>query len=32
MIMDELVMNGSVVETNKTNLLAPIGLLEKASA
>ena len=30
-IVDEMLMNGSIVETNKQNILAPIQLLEKAS-
>ncbi|KAK9824391.1 hypothetical protein WJX72_009950 [[Myrmecia] bisecta] len=31
-IVDEMLMNGCIVETNKTNVLAPIQLLEKAAA
>mmetsp|Transcript_25761 Transcript_25761/g.43179 ORF Transcript_25761/g.43179 Transcript_25761/m.43179 type:complete len:145 (+) Transcript_25761:433-867(+) len=30
-ILDEMVMNGCIVETNKTNILAPITLMEKAN-
>ena len=30
-ILDEMLMNGAIVETNKQNILAPIHLLEKAS-
>ena len=30
-IVDEMLMNGSIVETNKQSILAPIQLLEKAS-
>ena len=29
-IIDEMLMNGCIVETNKTNALAPIQLLERA--
>ena len=29
-ILDEMVMNGCIIETNKTNVLAPIQLLDKA--
>ncbi|GAB4820544.1 hypothetical protein N2152v2_007590 [Parachlorella kessleri] len=29
-ILDEMLMNGCIVETNKTNALAPVQLLEKA--
>ena len=28
-IMDEMVMNGCIVETNKTNILTPIRLMDK---
>lgn len=31
-IIDEMCMNGSIVETNKHNALAPIHLLEKATS
>ena len=31
-ILDEMVMNGNIVETNKTNILAPLSLMEKAAA
>merc|ERR550539_1017896 len=30
-ILDEMVMNGCIVETNKINVLKPIALMEKAS-
>lgn len=30
-IVDEMLMNGCIVETNKHNILAPVQLLEKAS-
>ena len=30
-ILDEMLMNGYVVESNKSNILAPIELLEKAA-
>ena len=30
-ILDEMVMNGCIVETNKSNVLKPIALMEKAS-
>ena len=30
-ILDEMVMNGCIVETNKANVLKPIALMEKAS-
>merc|ERR1712157_5633 len=30
-ILDEMVMNGLIVETNKTNILLPINLLSKLS-
>lgn len=29
-ILDEMLMNGCIVETNKNNILAPVQLLEKA--
>jgi len=29
-IVDEMLMNGCVVETNKHNILAPVQLLDKA--
>lgn len=28
-ILDEMVMNGCIVETNKTNILTPIKLMDK---
>ena len=31
-ILDEMVMNGSIIETNKNNILAPVHLIDKASA
>lgn len=30
-ILDEMVMNGCIIETNKNNVLAPIQLLDKTS-
>lgn len=30
-ILDEMLMNGAIIETNKQNVLAPIQLLEKAA-
>ena len=30
-ILDEMVMNGSIIEANKNNVLAPLHLLEKQS-
>jgi AP-4 complex subunit sigma-1 len=30
-ILDEMVMNGYIVETNKISILKPIHLMEKAS-
>lgn len=30
-ILDEMCMNGCIVETNRSNVLAPIRLLEKAT-
>jgi len=30
-MLEEMVMNGCIVETNKTNILSPIQLLDKAS-
>ena len=30
-ILDEMVVDGCVVETNKVNILKPIALMEKAS-
>jgi AP-4 complex subunit sigma-1 len=29
--VDEMLMNGCIVETNKQNILAPVQLLEKAA-
>ena len=31
-ILDEMVMNGAIIETNKNNILAPVHLLDKAGA
>lgn len=31
MIVDEMVMNGHIVETNKSRVLAPIAVLDKSS-
>lgn len=31
-IVDEMLMNGCLVETNKQNVLQPVQLLEKAAA
>lgn len=30
-ILDEMCMNGCIVETNRSNVLAPVHLLEKAT-
>jgi AP-4 complex subunit sigma-1 len=30
-MLEEMVMNGCIVETSKTNILSPIQLMEKAS-
>lgn len=30
-ILDEMVMNGHIIETNKANVLKPIQLMEKMS-
>lgn len=30
-VVDEMLMNGCIMETNKQNILAPIQLLDKAS-
>ena len=30
-ILDEMVMNGCIIETNKNNILAPVHLLDKAA-
>jgi AP-4 complex subunit sigma-1 len=30
-ILDEMVMNGCIIETNKNNVLAPVQLLDKTS-
>ena len=30
-ILDEMVMNGCLIETNKMNVLKPIAMIEKAS-
>lgn len=31
-IVDEMVANGYIVENNKTNILKPLGLMDKVSA
>ena len=31
-LLDEMVMNGCIIETNKNNVLKPIALMEKASS
>ena len=31
-ILDEMVMNGQIIETNKANILAPLRMLEKLAA
>ena len=31
MILDEMIMNGHIVETNKSRILAPIAVLDKSS-
>jgi AP-4 complex subunit sigma-1 len=31
-LIDEMLMNGCIVETNKVSVLAPMQLLEKATA
>lgn len=30
-ILDEMIMNGCIIETNKNNILAPVHVLDKAS-
>ena len=30
MMLDEMIMNGNIVETNKSRILAPIAVLEKS--
>ena len=30
-ILDEMVMNGCIIETNKNNILAPVHILDKAA-
>ena len=32
MILDEMIMNGQIVETNRARILAPIYLLDQATA
>lgn len=31
MILDEMIMNGQIVETNKNRILAPVAVLDKAA-
>jgi AP-4 complex subunit sigma-1 len=31
-ILDEMIMNGHIVETNKTNILAPLRMMEKLTS
>lgn len=31
MILDEIVVNGEIVETNRTRILAPVRIIDKAS-
>ena len=31
-ILDEMVMNGCIIESNKNNVLAPVALLDKAAS
>lgn len=31
MILDEMIMNGQVTETNKNRILAPVAVLEKSA-
>jgi AP-4 complex subunit sigma-1 len=31
-ILDEMILNGQIIETNKTNILAPLRMLEKLAA
>ena len=31
MILDEMIMNGQIVETNKNRVLAPVAVLEKST-
>ena len=30
MILDEMIMNGQILETNKNRILAPVAVLDKA--
>ena len=30
-ILDEMIMNGHIIETNKANILAPVKLMDKLS-
>ena len=30
-ILDEMIMNGCIIETNKNNILAPVHILDKAA-
>ncbi len=31
-IVDEMVANGAIVENNKTNILKPLGLIDKSAS
>ena len=31
MILDEMIMNGQIVETNKNRILAPVAVFDKAA-
>ena len=31
MILDEMIMNGQIAETNKNRILAPVAVLERAA-
>lgn len=31
MILDEIVVNGEIIETNRTRILAPVRIIDKAS-
>ena len=31
MILDEMIMNGQIVETNKNRILAPVAILDKVA-
>ena len=32
MILDEMIMNGQIVETNKNRILAPVSVLDKPTS